>query len=172
MNKWIVARRILCLVLSKIGFVIVSYMSTYAESDKFDKLSKDEAECTTHPDFLFELKQIAKILPKIKESMIIYIVFIILIILVNGYQLCKKCYHLLKNGPKGPDEDGMALGEYSHIYMDGLENTPVKALTENPFDIDGKDKPKDQPKIEGKADNENPFMKSPDAVKNEKEDDA
>lgn len=35
LNKLIISRRIACLVMAKVGFVIVSYMASYAESDKF-----------------------------------------------------------------------------------------------------------------------------------------
>lgn len=40
LDKIIVARRLTCLIIGKIGFVIVSYMSSYAESDKFKQISQ------------------------------------------------------------------------------------------------------------------------------------
>lgn len=78
--------------------------------------------------------------------MIIYIIFIAIIILVNGYHLCKKCYQLLKTSPM---IDDMHQGEYSHIGM-GMETDVTTGLETNLATVN-----------EPKKDNENPFDKSP-----------
>lgn len=45
-SKLILSRRIICIVLGKIGLVIVSYMGANTESGKFDYLSKPDTGCT------------------------------------------------------------------------------------------------------------------------------
>lgn len=88
--------------------------------------------------------------------MIVYIIFLVLIIIVNGIILCKKCFHILATSKMIQTDDEMHIGEYSHIGMDGLENQ--KPIGENPFDkLDKEDKEK--------GGNENPFAKSPYADK-------
>ena len=47
--------------------------------------------------------------------------FIIAILLLNFFLLCKKCYIMMKNHPYIADDD-MHMGEYSQIGMDGLNN--------------------------------------------------
>ena len=88
----------------------------------------------------------------------IYIIFIIVIILLNGYLLCKKCFLLLKTSPM--IDDGMHEGEYSHIGMissvhidpvTGLETGGDKTAADmNPFaqDVDTS-KPADTSKATG-----------------------
>ena len=39
-NKTIIARRLICIILGKIGFVVVSYMSANTESGKFNYISQ------------------------------------------------------------------------------------------------------------------------------------
>ena len=55
MEKLIVLRRVICIILSKIGFVVVSYMSSYTESDKFAFISTAEADCSHDKNLVFEL---------------------------------------------------------------------------------------------------------------------
>ena len=109
----------MCLIISKIGFVVLGYMSANTEGSKFKYISDKASDCTHNDVFLFELKQIALVLPKISSCMIIYILFIVAIILVNAVYLCKKCYHLLSTSPY--IGDSMHEGEYSHVGM-GFEN--------------------------------------------------
>jgi hypothetical protein len=51
-SKLILIRRIICIVLGKIGLVIVSYMGANTESGKFEYLSKENTGCTSSPDLL------------------------------------------------------------------------------------------------------------------------
>lgn len=58
-NKTIIARRLICIILGKIGFVVVSYMSANTENGKFNHISKESSGCTQNKVVLFELGQIA-----------------------------------------------------------------------------------------------------------------
>jgi len=111
-NKLILLRRVICIVLGKIGLVLVSFMSASTESGKFKYLSSPDATCTQSADLLNELEKIALMLPKIKSSLIVYIMFIIVILVLNFYEFCKKCYKMLKDHPMIQDDD-MHMGEYS-----------------------------------------------------------
>ena len=64
-RKITVFRRVLCLLLGKIGLVVLSYMSANTENQKFKYLSRAETLCTVEPNLKSELAQIAFILPKI-----------------------------------------------------------------------------------------------------------
>lgn len=91
-NKVILFRRIVCLILAKVGIVVISYMSANTESSKFNYIKDPESNCTKNGYLLAELGEIAEVLPKVKSSMMIYIIFIATIILLNGAILAKKCY--------------------------------------------------------------------------------